>query len=299
MITLLRDSGADHPEEYLLARIRGRRAERLDRLRAPRPALTDTPHGDEEAITAGHEAEVHWLYRQLAGQTREGVAPLFVLFELRRLSNWLRQTDEAKEWEQHCWRFLAQGLWHPTLVRQGVRCGNAQGLLALLAERVTALAPELKGVPLEHEAHRLLEVERRLTGAVLVHGAIRGQFPVLRELCRSLIDLCNVLGLVKSWLWKLPALPAPIPAGHLSPAHLARIWREGDVTGVGLPAAVTKEGITPEQIATLEEVRKEAIWQGVRKQARLLDPCAVITDYLCLLEAEAVQRRGQLPAAGL
>jgi len=135
--------------------------------------------------------------------------------------------------------------------------------------------------------------------AVLVHGATRGGSVLLQDLCRSLIDCGNVSGLVKSWLWKLPAPPPVIPAGHLSPARLGRIWREGDVGRVGLPASVHKESITPEQIAALEEDAKKKVWRTVRHKARELDPGAVIMDYLCFLEAEAVHlRRHRLATPG-
>lgn len=294
MITLLCEGRVESPDEYLVARIRGRREERLLRLHGRQSALLgENTLPDEEAIDRGHAAELRWLCRQMAGRTKRQVAPLLVLFELRRLVNWLRQAVEVGEWEGQVNRYCSESLWHPAILRECAACGAAQDLLVILEKRVAALVPDFAGVSRHYALHNLAAVERRMTEAVLVHGATRGESSLLKALCRSLIDFCNVSGVVKSWLWKLPAPPPAIPAGRIRPERLARIWQEGDVGRVGLPVAVTKDSLTPEQVVVLEEGGKKTIWRMVRQQARmLLDPGAVVVDYLCFLEAEAVHLRG-------
>ena len=295
MISLLRDDDAGLPDDFLIARIRGRRQARLSRLSGQRPSVTDSDLAGEEAITRAFETEVRWLYRQTTGKTRMEVAPLFVLFELRLLLNWLRQGH----WhgEQHAHGFLGETLWHQSLPRQWAGLDadrDGRNILAALEKRAAARVPAFKGVSLAYQRHNLTEVERRLTEAVLAHGAVSGKAPLRQGLCRALIDGCNVTALMKAWLWRAPAMPAVMPAGHLSAAQLGRIWRGESVARAGLPATASKAAITAQQIAALQAEQKKTIWRTVRPQAMEFGPAAVVIDYLFFLEAEVVERRGLL-----
>lgn len=290
MISLLRDDDAGFPDDFLAARLRGRRQARLSALPDQHPSLAA-----EETIATDHEAEVRWLYRQTTGKTRAGVAPLFVLFELQRLTTWLRHAAAGERREERPDDYFARSLWHQALRRQWSSRGGARDghdLLAILEKRAVARVSTFKGVSRVYQPHNLAAVERRLTGAVLVHGATTGASAVCREHCRALIDCGNVTALAKAWLWKLPACPPSMPAGHLTPAQLERIWREGDVARLGLPATVSKTTINPGLIAALQAEKKKALWKTIRRRASESSaPMAQVLDYLYLLEAETVKRR--------
>ncbi len=293
MITLLAAGDPGYPDDYLVARIRGRRAERRLRLEGAKSAPAASLLSGGEEIAREHEAEVRWLYRQMGEKSRKQLAPLFVLFELRLFIHWLRLAQEPQGGERWHDRFFSPSLWDKAILRGWGRRGAAPERLALLEERILALAPAGKTPTRQDSATGLAAAERRLTGAVLRHGTASGS-ALVRELCRALIDFSNISAILKSWLWRLPAPPPLLPAGQLSPEQLARIWRDGDSRPLGLPASAANAALTPERIAALAEEKKKALWREVHKNARHLEPLAVFMDYLHFLEEEAVQRRGQL-----
>lgn len=288
MIALLHDEKAEFPADYLLARLRGRREQRRQRL-AAQPAATAGP--EEEALDREQRTELRWLYQQMNRKLREKLAPLFLFFELDQFIHWLRHAQTAKEGERLSDRFFQASLWPPTILRAWSRAGSARERLALLEQHLSARLPAATGVTKLYDRNQLAAIERQLTGAVLVHGASRSTSTPLREYFRARIDGANCVGVAKSWLWRLPAPPAALPAGNLAPAQLLRIWQTGEGRRLGLPATVHKENITPEQIAALAAEQEKTIRKTVRNQARLLDPLAAILDYLCFLETEICLRR--------
>lgn len=279
MITLLRADGAEYPTDYLLARLRGRKAER--RLRTPQP--------EKERDTREYAREVRWLYRQMNRKSKRKLAPLFVLFELQEFIHWLRRARGAAESEGISARFLDSSLWPPVVLRAWSRRETAQERLTILEHHLISRIPECQGVSTLYAADNPAAVERRLLGPVLTHGATAGPSPLLREYFRGRLDCANLMAVAKSWLWRLPAPPLPIPGGQLAPEQLDRIWRTGDGHRLGLPAGVSKETITPAQIAALAAKKKGALRQAVHNECSSQDPVAVIMDYLCFLEEEAVQ----------
>lgn len=288
MIALLRECNGEFPNDYLLARLRGRRALRKVRTTAAPPGL------DEENIAREHAAEFRWLYRQMNAESRKRLAPLFLLLEWRRIIPWLRQAQAGREDAEASKDYLRESLWHQEIIRQWSRLAAAGDRLALLEKRLVARLPACQGLTRHFAAKDLAAVERQITAAVLVQEASRPPAAPLAEFCRQLIDCYNIIGISKSWLWRLPAPPPPMAAGNLAPAALARIWREGDGRRLGFPAGVRRDNITPGQIAALEEAKKKALWQkvGKRREAE-----AAIIAYLCYLEAETVQRRALARAA--
>ena len=296
MRRLLRDGGGEFPAEYLVSRLRGRRRKRLERRHALQGGMDGGVWPSEEAIEEERDREIHWLYRQLNHPTAKALGPLFLLLELRRFVNWLRQREGGGGLGDD--GFYPLSLFADPLRRELKEQHTAAEALLSLEKRVVPVLPAMRGISRAYGQKGLLAVEQQMTAALLALGATRGRATPMGDLCRRLIDFGNLMRLVKAWLWKLSPLPAFMPAGHLSPMRLQRIDREGDVVRIGLPASVSRETITPEQIAALEERHKKTIWRAAQVQARQLEPLAVIIEYLCFIEAETVFLRGRRPGGG-
>lgn len=203
LLTPLADTAP--PRDYLLSRVRGRRA-RLATL--PIAAESDP----WQAVTT----EGRWLYRQLDAGWRREFAPLLGLLEGRALASALRlaaggEGDGGRQ-------TLSGSLLVPELTaaaRHGVVATSA-----VLARHGVPAAPHSRAI------------EASLAEGWLRHGRRHCRAASLLELLVWLIDRRNLLAFVKALRWAAPQPPAFLPGGSLPLATLEKLWRQRDLDGV-------------------------------------------------------------------
>lgn len=211
LLSVLDAPGA--PYDWLLARMRGRRA------RVP-----DTASADPWSVAL---AETRWLYRRCEAPWRERIAPLLALLEVRQLVMALRLLDGGERTAAGA--ALHDSLLHPALLRQLVQeMPSAQRLRALTRlPQVTGLL----GANAETAAlSGMRPFEALFVDRLLGYGRTGGG-KGLGDFFGELIDLRNLLALLKAQRWQTPESPAFLAGGRRSERALRRLALRDDAMG--------------------------------------------------------------------
>jgi vacuolar-type H+-ATPase subunit C/Vma6 len=283
---------AGYPSDYLLARVRGRRAaltaDWSARLVAAAPA-----EATEETIRQGLLEEFAWLWQQMNGRLRACFAPVFSAFELRTVSLCLRHQGREPERVE---RLLAGSLLAAS-VQNLLRAPGAR------EEAVAALAAALAPTP--RAARELRQAwsaegsggfESRLSALFFEQALRRPQHPLVRRFLRRLIDLRNLRALGKHLRWAPEATPRFLPGGCLPVWRLGGAWQNRSLAGL-LPLGV--EEASPPTPARAEAALLGAITAELRRAAREPDGVGLLLDYLWRRRLEARNLRILLLAGSL
>ena len=287
-----------YPVEYLLSRLRGRRATLVRDWKAlvheasprdvlasirPRGALDRTPEG----IWRGLLMEYSWIYGQMNGGLRKVFGPFFLYTELRTLFICLRHIKDRK----------AEGtgeLLSASLLSEGLKdallTGENQELAVRGIERAfMSLDGAFGGLSglLEKEGPR--SVERQLTDRYLAYVMQTRLHPVIRMFFFRIIDSRNILGLYKALALNAAAKPAFLPGGGISEKRFSAVLARGDLLEV---SALVREAagirIDSPDITRVEIALYRGITKSLRKEGR--DPlgAGLILDYLWRRSVEAM-----------
>ncbi|GAB4333489.1 MAG: hypothetical protein Kow0089_02200 [Desulfobulbaceae bacterium] len=203
--------GAGYPDEYVVARIRGRAASRNGGIACP-PSEPCGARADDSAILHAAAAERWWLYRQMNGRLRQALAPLLFFFEIDTLVLALRSA--AAGLDCPAIDAPADTLLSPAIREILAGPTDVAGKTALL-ERffVTAGFSSFKGLAAvcEEETMQGVEVFLRRRFYEILPG--RCGHPATRKFFRLLIDTRNAMTLAKCLRWRLEKCPAPVAGG--------------------------------------------------------------------------------------
>ena len=277
---LLRDIASDgYPTDYLLARVRARRAVLTAewsaiRARGLPPGVTD------DVIWERFLRELGWLRSQANRRLRARVDPMLGLFELKTLVLCLR--NKAVQRNAEIARLLAA-----SQVADALRTALSQG--ADVPAAVAAIAFALE--PADGDAGSLRRAyaeaglkgfETRLTRNYLGcmnHARLR---PPVREFFATFIDLRNLMTLYKQLRWEVADAEAFLPGGTIDVPRLQRIGADKDTAGLDLlvreiagraaPPLATAEG-------SLETILLGRLSRRIRNLSREEDPVGTVLDY--------------------
>ena len=298
MALLRRPAYEGYPDEYLLARLRGRRAGlRSSRLSPPsgagRPESAATPRhrpaagfiGEAEAWHA-MRAEFRWVYRQMNGRLRHTFAPLFLWFELRTILLCLR-FRRGGEW------LKAAALLPASLLAEQVQrvlTGEEEpaAVMDALAGLLTAVAEPCRDLGKLFRQRGGREFEQRLVTLYLERMADLPLHPVLREFFRGVIDMRNLVALAKQLRWRLHEPQAFIRGGVIPPERLVKALDEGTAAGLtALLGALPDMGAFPTAPVNPEPLLYGWLTRKVHRLGR--DPLGtgLVLDYLWLCFVEA------------
>jgi hypothetical protein len=269
------------PPEALLARLRARRAN-LDRSGA-------SPGAPEPAVAMA------WLHPRLAGHLRATVHPYLEIEAMHCLLLALRYRlgDEP----------VPAGL-----LRQPWLAADLAGLLdrpdrsAVLARLELWLVgdyPFARGLLAGYLRQGPGQVEQQLAAGMLGQALTRARTPVVEMTMRCLIDMRNLLAVLRHWRWRVPTPPPLLAGGELDADRLARTWANND-------AAMFKRlagRLTDVLLADLDpRAAERALLGGLtrRLQRAGRDPLGsgVIIDYLWRCRIAARNRALQQAADG-
>jgi ATP synthase (C/AC39) subunit len=282
MALLSRPAFAGYPDEYLLARLRGRRAKQASERHSPTAAAGMT---DAEAWDA-MRSEFRWVYRQMNGGLRETFAPLFLWFELRTITLCLRFRRGGE-------RGKAAGLLPASLLAKPVQQaltedGEPAAVMEAVSGLLAAVAGPYRGLGAIYRERGGREHEQLLVTLYLERMTALPLHPVLREFFRSLIDMRNLVTLAKQLRWQLHEPQLFIRGGEITPERLGKALEEGNPAGLAaLLAALPGMGAIPAGQENPEQQLFGWLTAKVRRLGR--DPlgAGLVLDYLwrCFVEA--------------
>lgn len=296
MVLLKQPVYEGYPTEYLLARIRGRRARQISGLRPSgvepslspaSPAWRAAP-GEPTATEAREKlrAECLWLYRQMNDGLRETFAPLFLWFELRTILLCVRFRRGGE-------REPAAGLLGASLLAERVQrvltgAGEPVAVIDELAGLLAAVAGECHDLGKVYRQRGGRAWEERLVTVCLERLTAPPLHPVLREFFRALVDAINLAALAKQLRWQLQVPPAFVRGGEIAPERLAKVAAEGSPTGFAtLIASLPGMGRLPAVPSNPEPLLFAWLTRRVRKLAREPRGIGLIVDYLWNYVVEA------------
>jgi len=181
--------------------------------------------------------------------------------------------------------------------------GEAVDVLARLEKALAEEYPFTSGLTVLFLNQGPGAVESSLNGGMLALAVRRSADPVVRRLLQGLIDLRNLLAIMRHWRWQLRLAPALLAGGSIPPGPLLRTWAGGDRATFGRLARGLAGQVLPDMEPRLAE---DLLLAGLGKELRRAgrDPLGtgVVLDYLwrCeMMAREALLRSGDPFAEGL
>jgi len=298
--TDLLEKGKDtgYPSDYLLSRIRGRKARLIQDWRpfvtSPAP-LERLPEGHYQRISGNKSPEgvwrallfeYRWVYYQMNRRLRNIFGPFFLYAELRTLFICLRSLKEMK-------RARVREMLSASLLSEEFRkilSDSADEFAAVQAieAKLRRLSGQFSGITEILKQKGLSVFEHELTKRYLSVIVGAGLDPVLKAFFMRLIDARNTLALAKLLKMETPAEHSFVPEGTIDAARLEEILdsRSGPDT-----ERLLKE-MTGEEISSADNVKLEAsLYQGItrslKKEGRSALSIGPILEYLwrCSIEA--------------
>jgi len=277
----LRDIAADgYPTDYLVARVRSRRAALLAAGRRGRPPGLEDAASDE-AIWDELLTEFDWLRRQMNPPLRSVFAPVFTLFGIKTLVLALR--NKAAERHAAVGRLMQHELFADDLREALVSAPDVGSAVAAVVDAFTPALGDARGLAAAYADAGLKGLETRLTRDFLGSAASIRSPPAIERFFAAFIDLRNVMTLYKHLRWGFHDAAAFVPGGTLATARLSTASASGEsrrlddfvreIAGDAAPAMAAGE-------VALESRLLSHLTRMLRKHGREGDDVERILDYV-------------------
>ncbi len=292
---LQRVENREYPADYLLSRIRGKRAGLIADWTALifggapfeylatslfRGFVTDR---SPEGLWRDLMKEYRWVYLRMNRKFLEIFRPFFLYCELRTIFICLRHIKGGKA-------LRAGGVLSPSLLSEEMKrtLRESKDLATAVGEIEKAflkLSHAFAGVAETCEREGLEGFERELTSRYLVTTARSRLHPLMKAFFIRLIDSRNILALYKFLRLDPKTAPTFIPAGSISESGFAGIAERKDIMEVCRRAGIKDEG---PGLSNVETALYKNISVFLRKAGR--DPLGMgsVLDYLWRSEREVM-----------
>lgn len=252
------------PAEALLARLRARRAA-LDL------------HG-EGGGGPTPDAAMTWLHLRLERSLRTALTPYAEIMAMHSLLVALRHRLGGEPIPAGLLRqpWLAAEL--PVLLDQP---GDAEQVVARLEAWLTDDYQFAAGLLNGYRQQGPGQIEQQLGAGILGFALAKARAPVVRMTVRFLIDVRNLLAVLRHWRWQLRSVPPLLDGGEVSTRDLRRTWKAVDRAAFTVMAARLAAGqLTDLDPRAAERQLLRGLTLRLRRAGR--DPLAVgvIIDYL-------------------
>lgn len=298
MELLLEPEDRGYPTEYLLSRIRGRRAglrrdwktllfdaAPLDVLVSSR-SLGGVVGASPDAVWRRLMKEYRWVYGQMNGRLRELFGLFFLYAELRTICICLRQMKDKKPARME--ELFGASLLSNELRKVCLSSPGSSAAIAGISRIFCRLSSAYADLPRYFADEGLRGVERRLTNHLLEYAARQKLHPLIKTFMVRMIDARNLIRLAVAMQKETVSTPDFIAFGSLPMEQLDRIQQQRDLMAFGVLArqyaGVKVELHDPSQV---EHALYKATTQYLKQAGR--DPLGIgtILDYLwrCSMEA--------------
>jgi len=288
IINLLRKEASEgFPADYLVARLRGRRANLIEQWQPLLEGAQASVAQDEETWHA-LQRELEWVYVQMNPALRQTYAPVFLLFEIKTIVLCLRNRSVRRT------RNVERLLEHSLLAEPARRALSNEPDLAGAIENLTRQVP-IEELRVRELANSFSEsgfrgLEDTLMRLVLEHIANQKLDPGLGAFFESFIDLRNAMILYKHLHWDIQRTPSFIAGGRIGADRFRTILERGDrVAFDSLVGSLTAGRPVPDPASetALESLLLGSLTRGLRRAGRAGDDSGVILDYLWRIYVQA------------
>jgi len=287
-----------YPMEYLLSRIRGRRAGLIRDWKtllyegAPLEGILSSrsrggvAEASADAVWRRLMKEYRWVYGQMNRSLRESFSLFFLYAEIRTICICLRQMKDRKSTRME--DLLGESLLSNKLRRACLSSTDSATAVDEISRIFSKLSPVFVGLPQSFANEGLRGVERRLTDRYLEYAAEQKLHPLIKTFMVRMIDARNLIRLAVSVQQEAVSAPDFIDFGSLPLEQLVRIEQQKDLLAAGelvrQYVGVKTELQDPAQV---EQALYRATTRHLRQAGR--DPLGIgmILDYLwrCSMEA--------------
>ena len=299
-IELLRDIASDgYPTDYLLARVRARRAA-LTAQSSALHARTLPADVSDDAIWEGFLRELGWLRGQMNRRLRTSVDPVLGLFELKTVVLCLR--CKALQRDAEIARLLAASQVSDALRRALLQEADVPAAVASMAVALEPADDDAGSLRRAYAEAGLKGFETRLTRSYLGHVKAARLHPLVQKFFAAFVDLRNLMTLYKLLRWDMDDAAAFLVGGTIGVARLQRIGTARDAAGLdplvheiagrAAPPLATAEG-------SLETILLSSLSSRIRAMSVDEDPVGRILDYAWRVYIQARNQAVLLHAAHL
>jgi hypothetical protein len=261
-----------YPRDFLIARLRGRRQLWLK--------VTGGQQRKQADPWPAMQGELYWLYRTMDRKTREEFALCFLYFELRRVLIALRRLAGRNR------EGLAQLAVLPLLNRELVRqlqgaadVRDAVRLLDASLVNVKTASVHLEPILVEDGQRQM---EEALVDTLFNSALHMGSGPALRSYFGQLVDLHNLLSILKTRRWELTEQRPLLPGGTHTPQQWQALLRPGQELKLRL-AANRISGSDQFDAESVEHAMLGRILTTLHRRARAEPDPFLIFNYLWAL----------------
>ena len=291
--------GSGYPEEYLIARIRGRRAwlvkEWDDILSGPVSAESMLPayYGAlaaeyaKEGVWKRMLQEFRWVYLQMNRGLRNIFSPFFLYSETKTIVLCLRHKVEKETTTE------AEDLLSFSLLSSEVKevLGKESDLPLILEEfEKKFLTPGGRPAGLKElfETEGLKGVEEELVNGFIDQITASKLHPVLHGFFVFLIDIKNIMILYKYDRWDIKTDPVFIQGGSISESILGKVIQDGGISRI-IRLVKQRTGISVQDpgASEIENNLFASLTKNLRIKAREGSGAGLILDYLWKISIEA------------
>ena len=298
--TDLLDQGKDrgYPSDYLLSRIRGRKARFIQDwtplVASPAP-LEHLPESHYQRISCDRSPEgiwrallneYRWVYYQMNGRLRNIFGPFFVYTELRTLLICLRNLKEMKRAKLR--EMLSSSLLSEELREILSDSADEFSAVRTIEAKLRRLSGQFSGITEIFRQKGLSGFEHELIKRYLYVIVGAGLDPVLKAFFMRLIDARNSLALAKLLKLETPAEHPFIPGGTVDIVKLKEILDSRSRPDTErLLREMTREEIDSADTVKLEAALYRGITRSLKKAGRSALGTGPILEYLwrCSIEA--------------
>lgn len=285
---LLRNHASDgYPSDYLVARIKGRRAA-LIRDWHSKIGVGKSPGNSDDAIWDDFLRELDWVHTQMNPPLRALFATAFTLFELKTIVLCLRSrvADDIPRVE----RLLEHSLLSDPIRQALIGTTDLPSGIAALEDAMSAESATFRHLGAAYEAEGLRGFEDGLMRAFLEHASGADPHRVIAGFFEAFIDARNTIVLYKHLRWKLERRAQFINGGAIETSRLRELLEEGEEAA--FDAFISEEmsiGMSPDLSGetALESLLLRQIGRKVRRAARESEIVGAILDYLWRVYAQA------------
>ena len=277
----MREIAADgFPADYLLARVRGRRAALVSDW--SNLAAGGLPAGtSDESIWRALLTEFEWLYRQMNRSLRKRFAPVFVLFELKTIVLCVR--NKAVQRTAEIERLLERSLLSDGLQQALRETSDVRSAVVAVTEILAVVAGDLRALKTGYAEEGLKGFENGLMRGYLAHAAATRMHPAIRTFFAAFIDLRNLMILYKHLRWEIEDEAEYIPGGTVEPSRFEQAAARKEFAGLeALAKVVTGSKHVPAAASegALETVLLRRMTQQLQKAGRESEDVGLILDYV-------------------
>lgn len=270
MKRLLRDLKNDgYPLDFLLARLRGRRP--------LWPKHLTNRQREQIDPWMSRQTELYWLYKTMNRTARYQFGLCFLHVELRRLLIALRRlSGRSREGLE---QLSEQSLLNQKFLRRLQRAADVADAARLLdseLDHTTCTAPRLEKT-LTEQGQR--QMEEQLFDTFFRFVVSRACKPAVRCYFAHLIDLRNMLSILKSKRWQLAEWPPFLAGGSLTPEQWRLLQRPGQE--LRLRQAILRiSGSDGFDAESVEHAFLGRVQRRLHRQARAEPEAFLLLDYL-------------------